>query len=119
MAPSRGQRWQTPRGHAIIQRIVKAKIPGWKDGLFRWQLIIVAWILDGEEVLCVTATGDGKSALFTVPIIVLLEVAANPAVYPGFVNYRQPVGIVISPTKDLSANMVGRLSQFVEVNSAV
>jgi hypothetical protein len=95
---------------------VKAKIPGWKDGLFRWQLIIVAWTLDGEEVLCVT---DGKSALFTVLIIILLEVAANPAVYPGFVNYRQPVGIVISPTKGLSANMVGHLSQFVEVNSAV
>ncbi|KAF7344820.1 ATP-dependent DNA helicase RecQ [Mycena venus] len=84
------------------------RIPGWKDGLFRWQLTIVVWILDGEDVLCVTATGDGKSALFTVPIIVLLEVAANPSTYPGL----KPVGIVIviSPTKGLSANMITELS---------
>jgi hypothetical protein len=85
---------------------VKKKIPAWKDGLFPWQLDIVAWVLDGEDVLCVTATGDGKSALFTAPIIVLLEVAANPTAYPGFVNYKKPVGLVISPTKGLSANMV-------------
>ncbi|KAJ7754308.1 P-loop containing nucleoside triphosphate hydrolase protein [Mycena maculata] len=63
-----------------------------------------------EEALVVTATGDGKSALFTVPIIVLLEVAANPAAYPGFVNHKKPVGIVISPTKGLSANMITELS---------
>ncbi|KAJ7430782.1 P-loop containing nucleoside triphosphate hydrolase protein [Mycena latifolia] len=111
MAPSRGRRWQTPLGHKIIQRIVKAKIPGWKNGLHHWQLIIVAWILDGEDVLCVTATGDGKSALFTVPIIVLLEVAENPAAYPPtFVNQKKPVGIVISPTKGLSANMITELA---------
>ncbi|KAJ7733723.1 P-loop containing nucleoside triphosphate hydrolase protein [Mycena maculata] len=115
MAPSRGRCWNTPLGHAIIQHIVKAKIPGWKDGLFGWQLIIVAWILDGEEALVVTTTGDGKSALFMVPIIVLLEVAANPAAYPGFVNHKKPVGIVISPTKGLSANMVSHLPQFVEL----
>ncbi|KAJ6578934.1 hypothetical protein B0H10DRAFT_1836187 [Mycena sp. CBHHK59/15] len=106
MAPSRGRRWQTPLGHATIQRIVKAKIPDWKQGLYRWQLTIIAWILDGEDVLCVTATGDGKSALFAVPIIVLLAVAENPAAYPQFFNQKKPVAIVISPTKGLSANMV-------------
>ncbi|KAJ7182392.1 P-loop containing nucleoside triphosphate hydrolase protein, partial [Mycena crocata] len=100
-------------GYATIQRIVKAKIPGWKDGLHRWQLIIVAWILDGEDVLCVTATGDGKSALFTVPILVLLEVAANPLMYPPSLvnqNQKKPVGIVISPTKGLSANIIFALA---------
>ncbi|KAJ7035826.1 hypothetical protein C8F04DRAFT_954413, partial [Mycena alexandri] len=110
MAPSRGRRWQTPLGHATIQRIVKAKIPSWKDGLFTWQLTIVAWILDGEDVLCITATGDGKSALFTVPILVLLEVAQNPGAYSGFGHQKKPVCLVISPTKILSANMVHHLS---------
>ncbi|KAJ7903972.1 hypothetical protein B0H13DRAFT_2334986 [Mycena leptocephala] len=108
MAPSRGRRWQTPLGHATIQCIVKAKIPGWKDGLFKWQLIIVAWILDGEDVFCVTATGDGKSALFTVPILVLLEMAENLGAYLRFVNHKKPVGI--SPTKGLSANMINELA---------
>jgi hypothetical protein len=57
-------------------------------------------------VLCVTAMGDGKSALLTAPIIVLLKVAANPNAYPGFVNHKKPVGLVISPTKGLLAKMV-------------
>ena len=74
MAPSRGRRWSTREGRTTIQHIVKKKIPAWKDGLSPWQLDIVAWVLDGEDVLCVMATGDGKSALFTAPIIVLLEV---------------------------------------------
>ncbi|KAJ7197627.1 hypothetical protein GGX14DRAFT_574101 [Mycena pura] len=64
MAPSRGRRWQTPFGRAAIARIVREKIPEWKGGLREWQLIIVAWILDGHDVLCITATGDGKSAIF-------------------------------------------------------
>ncbi|KAJ7106981.1 hypothetical protein C8R44DRAFT_637810, partial [Mycena epipterygia] len=95
-----------PAGHAAIQRIVKAKIPGWENDLHKWQFIIVAWILDGEDVLCITATGDGKSALLTVPIIVLLEVAKNPGAYSQFFHQKKPVGIVILPTKGLSANMV-------------
>ncbi|KAK7016659.1 P-loop containing nucleoside triphosphate hydrolase protein [Favolaschia claudopus] len=64
MSPSRGRRWQTRYGQSVIQDVVKKRIPAWKDGLFEWQLTIVAWILDGEDVLCITATGDGKSALF-------------------------------------------------------
>ncbi|KAJ7271343.1 P-loop containing nucleoside triphosphate hydrolase protein, partial [Mycena haematopus] len=60
--------------------------------------------------LCITATGDGKSALFTVPILVLLEVAENPEAYPGFCRQKKPVGIVISPTKGLSENMISELS---------
>ncbi|KAJ7085573.1 hypothetical protein C8R44DRAFT_651136 [Mycena epipterygia] len=106
MTPSRGRRWQTPSGYATIQCIVKAKILEWENGLHQWQRTIVAWILDGEDTLCVTATGDGKSALFTVPIIVLLEVARHPDTYPHFVNQKRPVGIVISATKGLSVNMV-------------
>ncbi|KAJ7113607.1 P-loop containing nucleoside triphosphate hydrolase protein, partial [Mycena epipterygia] len=91
--------------------IVAEKIPEWTGGLHEWQVIIVAWILDGEDVLCVTATGDGKSAIFAVPIIVLLEVAQNPAAYPGFVNQKKPVGLVIAPTKGLATNIVYELGE--------
>ncbi|KAJ7290665.1 P-loop containing nucleoside triphosphate hydrolase protein [Mycena rebaudengoi] len=110
MAPSRGRRWQTARGRAIIRRIVEEKIPEWTGGLHEWQLIVVARILDGGDVLCITATGDGKSAIFAIPIIVLLEVARNPAAYPGFACQTLPVGIVIAPTKGLAANMVHELA---------
>ncbi|KAJ7716919.1 hypothetical protein B0H16DRAFT_1800505 [Mycena metata] len=83
MAPSRGRKWQTEEGRAIIKQIV-VKVPQWTGGLRDWQATVIAWILDGEDVLCITATGDEKSALFAVPILVLLEVAKNPAMYPGF-----------------------------------
>ncbi|KAJ7089958.1 P-loop containing nucleoside triphosphate hydrolase protein [Mycena epipterygia] len=110
MAPSRGRKWQTPEGHAIIRKIVKEKIPEWTEGLHDWQVIVVAWILDGGDVLCITATGDGKSAIFSVPMIVLLEVAQNPTAYRGYVSPKKPVGIVIAPTKGLSANIVYELA---------
>ncbi|KAJ6557447.1 P-loop containing nucleoside triphosphate hydrolase protein, partial [Mycena capillaripes] len=92
--------------------VVEEKIPEWTGGLHDWQVIVVAWILDGEDVLCITATGDGKSAIFAVPMIVLLEVAQNPTKYRGFaVNQKKPVGIVIAPTKGLSTNIVYELTQ--------
>ncbi|KAJ7725279.1 P-loop containing nucleoside triphosphate hydrolase protein [Mycena maculata] len=70
-------------------------------------VIIVAWILDGEDVFCIT---DGKSALFAVPMVVLLEVARNPAAYPRFTKYKKPVALVIAPTKGLAANIVFELA---------
>ncbi|KAJ6575914.1 hypothetical protein B0H10DRAFT_2443904 [Mycena sp. CBHHK59/15] len=107
MAPSQGQKWQTEHGRTTIQQIVATKIPQWTGGLCDSQVTVIAWILDGEDVLCITATGDGKSALFAVPILVLLEVAKNPAMYPGFGDQKRktPVGLVIAPTKGLSANI--------------
>ncbi|KAJ7105861.1 P-loop containing nucleoside triphosphate hydrolase protein [Mycena epipterygia] len=109
MAPSRGRKWQTELGRATIRRIVAEKIPQWTGGLHEWQVIIVSWILDGEDVLCITATGDGKSALFAVPIIVLLEVASNPTAYLGFGYQKKPVALVIGPTKGLVGNIVFEL----------
>ncbi|KAJ7241853.1 hypothetical protein C8J57DRAFT_1018245, partial [Mycena rebaudengoi] len=70
------------------------------------QLVIIAWILDGGDVLCISTTGDGKLAIFAVPIIVLLKVARNPTPYPGFACQKLPVGIVIALTKGLAVNMV-------------
>ncbi|KAJ6601902.1 hypothetical protein DFH09DRAFT_1069450 [Mycena vulgaris] len=65
MAPSRGPRWQTSLRHATIQHIVKAKIPEWKQGLYRWQLTIIAWILDGEDVFRCWEDSVGKGELGT------------------------------------------------------
>ncbi|KAJ6584403.1 P-loop containing nucleoside triphosphate hydrolase protein [Mycena capillaripes] len=71
-------------------------------------------MLDGDDVLCCTATGDGKSAAFSVPILVLKEYNANPSIYPpGLPTRPNPVGIVVTPTKGLANNIVlelGRLN---------
>ncbi|EEB90233.1 hypothetical protein MPER_11582 [Moniliophthora perniciosa FA553] len=64
--------------------------------------------------MCITATGDGKSALFAVPILVHLEISQNPSKYPRF-NVpikKNPVGLVIVPTKGLGNNIVDELEGF-------
>ncbi|KAJ6461450.1 P-loop containing nucleoside triphosphate hydrolase protein [Mycena sanguinolenta] len=69
-------------------------------------------MLDGEDVLCCTATGDGKSAAFAVPILVLNEYNAHKDMYPaGFPSRTNPVGLVVTPTKGLASNIVLELTK--------
>ena len=103
-------RWQDPGGRNVLKTIVKKVIPEWKDGLRPVQEDLVTLILDGEDVLCCTATGDGKSAAFSVPILALNEYNNNPHLYaPNLRTRVEPVGIVVTPTKGLANNIVGTL----------
>ncbi|KAJ6564483.1 hypothetical protein B0H19DRAFT_991336 [Mycena capillaripes] len=98
--------WRGPQGHRTITTIVKKLIPQWKNGLYPTQHNLVARVLDGEDILCCMATGGGKSALFSVPILILREMARNPRLYPDLPTRALPQGIVITPTKGLAANIV-------------
>lgn len=100
--------WQDPEGLEIIRTIISKRIPQWKEGLRPSQLEPIALILDGEDVLCTMATGSGKSALFFVPILVHLELSTNPEMYPNHSKqaHHLPVGVVVTPTKGLSCNLV-------------
>lgn len=100
-------RWQDPIGRETLNTIVKKMIPACKDGLRDFQQELVCPILDGEHVFCCTATGDGKSSAFFIPIIVLTEYNQHPDLYPKGLRTRiNPVGIVITPTKGLALNIV-------------
>lgn len=71
------------------------------------QLELVSGILHGRIILCCTATGDGKSAAFAIPCLVLLEYNNNPEAYPrGIPTRAKPIGIAITPTKGLANNIV-------------
>ena len=98
--------WQDPEGRATIIKIIKELVPEWDEGLHMWQLNLVVQILDGEDVLCCTATGDGKSTLFATPIIVLQEKAQNPGLYPDLPYCSNPISLIVTPTKGLSTNIV-------------
>lgn len=77
------------------------------NGLHAVQLELISAILDGQDVLCCTATGDGKSAAFSIPFLVLLEYDKLLEVYPaGLPMWTRPVGMVITPTKGLADNIV-------------
>ncbi|KAJ7097721.1 P-loop containing nucleoside triphosphate hydrolase protein, partial [Mycena epipterygia] len=60
---------------------------------------------------CCMATGDGKSALFAVPIIVLRETARDRHLYPDLPGRALLQGIVVTPTKGLAANIVLELGK--------
>ncbi|KAF8961376.1 hypothetical protein BDZ97DRAFT_1664302 [Flammula alnicola] len=61
-------------------------------------------------MLCYTATGDGKSAPFAIPCLVLLEYNNNPEAYPrGLPTRAKPIEVVITPTKGLANKIVNQL----------
>ncbi|KAF8237647.1 hypothetical protein L208DRAFT_1388821 [Tricholoma matsutake] len=66
-------RWQDQIGLETINTIVKILIPTWTNGLHLVQLELVSTILDGQDILCCTTTGDGNSAAFSIPCLVLME----------------------------------------------
>jgi superfamily II DNA/RNA helicase len=100
-------RWQGPVGRDTANKIVKKVVPQWKDGLRAVQEDLVCAMLDGDDVLCLTATGNGKSSAFSLPILILNEYNAHRALYPAGLPTRvHPVGIVVTPTKGLAANIV-------------
>ncbi|PPQ90217.1 hypothetical protein CVT25_001661 [Psilocybe cyanescens] len=105
MAP--GHCWQDPVGLETINMIVKKLIPTWTNGLHAVQLELVLPILDGIDVLCCTETGDGKSAAFSIPMLVLREYNEHPEAYEaGLPTRARPIGVVITPTKGLADNIV-------------
>ncbi|KAE9401427.1 hypothetical protein BT96DRAFT_798352, partial [Gymnopus androsaceus JB14] len=58
------------------------------------------------------ATGDGKSALFVVPILAHLEILIHPAMYPAFLVKSQPVVMVITPMKGLATSLIAEAEAF-------
>ena len=75
------------------------------NGLHAVQL--VSAVLNGKDVLCCTATGDGKSAAFSVPTLVLLEYNKHLEVYvAGLPTQNRPIRVVITPAKGLADNIV-------------
>jgi superfamily II DNA helicase RecQ len=106
MAPK--YRWCDPEGLRTTTRIVKEQIHSGTTGssLYPSQDNLVRRVLDGEAIVCCMATGGGKSALFTVPILILREMARNHRLYPDLPTRVLPQGIVVTPRKGLAANIV-------------
>ncbi|THU84699.1 P-loop containing nucleoside triphosphate hydrolase protein, partial [Dendrothele bispora CBS 962.96] len=98
--------WKDNSGLETIKIIVQ-RCTSFANRLYSYQLPLIAKILDGEDVLCITATGDGKSALFAIPLVILHEYNTNYHLYPqGFPTRAHPFGIVITPTKGLANTFV-------------
>ncbi|THU80333.1 hypothetical protein K435DRAFT_823691 [Dendrothele bispora CBS 962.96] len=71
-------------------------------------------IAQADARLCVfkSGTGCGKSAFFIIPIVVHQEILAHPNLYPAFPVKKNPVVIVVTPTKGLANSIIYELQKF-------
>ena len=102
--------WTSQEGSDTLKKVVSRRIPQWEDGLRDFQGEWTPLILDGQNLVAFTATGDGKSTLFILPILVHLELSTNPIIYPSFPIRAQAVVMVITPTKGLATSHVCSIS---------
>ena len=76
--------YKTPQGLEALKCLVARRIPQWKDSLrlsvitSKSSLDFIPHILDDDNLLVCTATGDGKSAYFTAPILAYIDVRDDP-----------------------------------------
>ncbi|THV04180.1 P-loop containing nucleoside triphosphate hydrolase protein [Dendrothele bispora CBS 962.96] len=104
--------WSTQVGIDTLKCVVSQHIPQWTTGLHTWQLETIPIILTRQNLFAIAATGEGKSALYIVPILVHLELSKKSQSYPSFVVRDHPVVIVVAPTKALSKSIIRELEQF-------
>ncbi|KAF5309067.1 hypothetical protein D9758_019128, partial [Tetrapyrgos nigripes] len=107
--------WRDTDGYNTLKSIVSRCILQWPSGLHDYQAQYLPLLLDKGDILLVTATGDGKSTFFIVPILAHLEIRSHPDLYLSQFtrNVKEhPVGIVITPTKGLAASIVAELAEF-------
>ena len=88
--------WTTPEGINKLRDLVR---PALSFEPAPFQLTCSAHILNGKDVFCVAATGEGKSALIYMPILAR----------------KVSIMLVIQPTNFLEVDMVGKLFQVLYV----
>ncbi|KAI0065342.1 hypothetical protein BV25DRAFT_1798449, partial [Artomyces pyxidatus] len=89
---SRGLHWRTPEGLAKLRTLVRPSLPYEPHD---WQLTDSAHVLDGQDVFCITATGDGKSALIYIPALARKEMIT--------------IVVPVEPTNALESNIASSL----------
>ncbi|KAF5343097.1 hypothetical protein D9758_016004 [Tetrapyrgos nigripes] len=63
-----------------------------------YQISALQLILSQQDLLFSSGTGCGKAGLFTVPLVVHQELAAQPELYPTF-PVKNPIALVVTLTK--------------------
>ncbi|KAL0566094.1 hypothetical protein V5O48_015923 [Marasmius crinis-equi] len=105
-------KWTDSISLEAIKTVVASRIPQWPQGLFDYQLETISRILDKESVILFAGTGGGKAALFTVPLVIHQEVHLHPELYPNLPTRKNPMAIVVTPTKGLSNSIVHEAESF-------
>lgn len=95
--------FQGPLGRQLCRQILLEKLP---FGPHDYQLDVITRILDGEDVIAVSATGSGKSAYIYMVMIIALAILDNKSLCPTVCFPPDPAMIVICPTTALEEDLV-------------
>ncbi|KAJ6530437.1 P-loop containing nucleoside triphosphate hydrolase protein, partial [Mycena vulgaris] len=95
--------WSSPAGYTLVRHILEPTpvlyVP------HDYQLEGICKSLDGINLFAITPTGSGKSSYYTIYIIVMLAVIANPSLCPPATFPANPCLLVICPTIPLQLEM--------------
>ncbi|KAL0578108.1 hypothetical protein V5O48_003887 [Marasmius crinis-equi] len=105
-------KWSDDAGKVAIQTAVARCIPQWPNGLRDYQRTYIPALMNGDNMLIITATGDGKSAFFCVPIAIHNEISSHPQLYPALPYKKFAMGVIVTPTKGLAESIVLELKNF-------
>ncbi|KAF5346332.1 hypothetical protein D9758_011519 [Tetrapyrgos nigripes] len=104
--------WTDSEGLNALKSVISRRVPQWPNGLRDYQLENIPRVLSGENLLLFAATGEGKSSMYIIPLLVHMEIRSNPHLYPAFVVRERPVAVVVTPTKGLATSIIQECNDF-------
>ncbi|KAH6876911.1 P-loop containing nucleoside triphosphate hydrolase protein [Coprinopsis sp. MPI-PUGE-AT-0042] len=102
--------FNTPEGHARIREILAKHEPPIIPHDYQCKGIAVS--LDGHNLMATMATGAGKTGFYSFLMIVMKAIAQDPSLaLQGFSAPRNPLLLLVIPTKALQEDMKRSMSQ--------
>lgn len=97
--------FSTSEGHALVRRVLRQHLP---YDPHDYQLEGICHVLDGHDLLAVLATGSGKTGLYFMYMLMLIELSKNPALCDPPVKGipKNPAMVAVYPTIGLEEQMV-------------
>ncbi|KAK6969273.1 ATP-dependent DNA helicase Q1 [Favolaschia claudopus] len=89
-------KWSSPEGYELVRRILRTTPVPYTP--HDYQLEGLCKSLDGIHLFAITRTGSGKTAYYSLYMLVVLAVVANPALCPTASFPKNPCLLVVCPT---------------------
>lgn len=96
--------WSSPEGFDLVRRIITSTAVPYVP--HDYQLEGLCKSLDGINLFAITPTGSGKTSFYTLYILVILAVVADPTLCPSAEFPQNPCLVIICPTVPLQLEMV-------------
>ncbi|KAG1731878.1 hypothetical protein EDD22DRAFT_973863 [Suillus occidentalis] len=103
-------------GRALCRKLLKETMP---FDTHDYQLEVITHMLDGEDVLCTTATGSGKTDAFIRLMHVIIALSKNPSLAPGKNFPPDPAMLAICPTKALEYDLAEKMTRAKLTNAVI